>query len=252
MLKQTLKAFAKRTGYTIISNKYYDRLFDIHQYSEFDCLHLLEDVYQGKKDLVFFDIGANIGQTSIKFVSRFIKPQIYSFEPVKDTFALLTQNLKAYPSVRTYQLAMGETPGKMEIYHRKDTQLNSLVPALNEFEKNNQSTSEIIEITTVDEFVKTNNIAKIHVLKSDTEGFEKEVIEGAKGMLNHKLIDMLYIEVGFSTEDLQHNYWLEIVNIIKAYKYHFAGLFEVNYNNKIGICYANALFIRDTDIKTYK
>ena len=252
MLKKILRAAFRRTGYTIITNKHYDRLFDITQYSDFDCLYLVKDVYQDKKGLVLFDIGANVGQTSAKFISKFIEPRIYCFEPVKNTFALLTQNLKNYPSIKLYQLAMGEKPGKVEIYHKENTQLNTLVSALNEPAKNNGSTSEVIEITTVDEFVKINGLTKIHLLKSDTEGFEKQVIEGAKNMLSSKRIDMLYIEVGFNTEDIQHNYWLDIVNVLKGYQYYFAGLFEVNYDGKISICYANALFLKDRDIDTYK
>ena len=71
MLKKLLQSVAKRIGYTIISNKYYDRLFDTARFSEFDCLYLLKDIYQNKKKLVFFDIGANEGQTSVKFLNKF-------------------------------------------------------------------------------------------------------------------------------------------------------------------------------------
>ena len=41
---------------------------------------------------VIFDIGANIGQTALKFSEHFADAQIFSFEPVGDTFKQFKNN----------------------------------------------------------------------------------------------------------------------------------------------------------------
>jgi len=243
MLKRILQSIAKKAGYKIITNDHYSRMFDISCYSDFDCLYLLKDIYGQNSQLTFIDIGANEGQTSIKFSRNFNQSKIYCFEPFKDTYSVLLNNLQPYPNVSSYQLAMGESEGRLEVYHTLHSQWNTLVPATNEILKNRNATSEMINVTTVDTFCETNSIERIHLLKSDTEGFEREVINGSRKMLESKMIDMYYVEVRFNDGDKQHNNWLDIVKIMTNYQYYFAGLFEINYVDKIRIGYANALFV---------
>lgn len=224
-------------------------MFDISCYSDFDCLYLLKDIYGQDSQLTFIDIGANEGQTSIKFSRNFNQSKIYCFEPFKDTYSVLVNNLKLYPNVSPYQLAMGDSEGSLQVYHTMHSQWNTLVPSTNEVLKNRNASSETIKVTTVDTFCEANFIDKIHLLKSDTEGFEREVIKGSHKMLENKMIDMYYVEVGFNEGNKQHNNWLDIVQIMTNYQYHFAGLFEVNYVDKIKISFANALFVSELDTK---
>ncbi len=249
MLKNLLQSIAQKAGYKIITNEHYSRMIDINNYSDFDCLYLLKNIYGTDSKLVFMDIGANEGQTSIKLSRNFNKSKIFCFEPFKDTYSILLNNLKLYPSVSSHQLAMGDSVGSQEVYHSRHSQWNTLVPSTNEVLKERNASSETIKVTTVDTFCETNFIDRIHFLKSDTEGFEKEVIKGSQKMIENKMIDMYYVEVGFNEGDKQHNNWLDIVKIMTNYQYYFAGLFEINYVDKIKIVYANALFVRELDPK---
>src|SRR4051812_16289783 len=85
MIKRFLQSLVRKTGYTIVSNKHYNRMFDINEYSQFDCLYLMKDIYSESSGLVLFDIGANEGQTSLKLLNHFNEPRIYCFEPFENT-----------------------------------------------------------------------------------------------------------------------------------------------------------------------
>lgn len=56
-------------------------------------------------------------------------------------------------------------------------------------------------------------------------GFEMEILKGAKKCLSKQLIDLLYIEVGFDKQDIQHTYWIRAVEELEKFGYSFSGLF---------------------------
>jgi FkbM family methyltransferase len=54
--------------------------------------------------------------------------------------------------------------------------------------------SETIDLTTVDEFCRLNHIDCIDLLKIDVEGYELNVLKGAKGMLNSRRVRFIQFE----------------------------------------------------------
>ena len=71
-----------------------------------------------------------------------------------------------------------------------------------------------------------------------------EVLKGAKYCLENQLINMIYIEVGFSKKDKQHTYFTYIMEELENYGYGCSGLFEKCYTKENVIHYANALFCK--------
>jgi hypothetical protein len=59
---------------------------------------------------------------------------------------------------------------------------------------NEVSNAEDIKVTTVDNFIKE--------------------LKGAADSLKNQLVDMVYMDVGFSEADKQHTYWIEIVKAL--------------------------------------
>lgn len=45
----------------------------------------------------------------------------------------------------------------------------------------------------VDEFVEQNNIKKIHILHSDIQGYEAEMLNGAKNTLQNRMVDYMFL-----------------------------------------------------------
>jgi FkbM family methyltransferase len=230
-----------KLGYRTIKTSFYEELLTISNIATLDCYDLLKK-YSKEQSLCFFDVGANVGHTAKKISSYFPNASIHCFEPIKDTYATLVENLKNYPNIHTYHLAMGSSTGEAEVFHREHSEWNSLVKQLNEEAREAGAVPERIKVDTIDHFVDQKGVRKIDFLKSDTEGFELEVLKGAKNMLQNQLVGMLYIEVGFDRNDTQHNYFADVVHELDQYGYAFSGLFEMCYLPDMRLHYANALF----------
>lgn len=135
-------------------------------------------------DLVIFDIGANIGQSCAYFRQNFPDSKIFSFEPIPSTFEKLLRFVEKLPKnekIHCYDLGMGFAEGSFEIFLKENSVLNSL--------SNNlplQTTEPPVEIkiTTLDKFLKSQNLNKVDILKIDVEGYEIEVLKGAEELLN--------------------------------------------------------------------
>lgn len=125
-----------------------------------------------------FDVGANIGQTVFQLKSAFPESNIYSFEPIKMTYLQLLGNTKELQGVSCENFALGSKSEKksIKVFEEKNSVLNSLnVSAMNSAAN---AVTEIINVSTIDEYCTSNNILQIDLLKIDTEGFEIEVLKG--------------------------------------------------------------------------
>lgn len=243
-MKALFKNVLSKLGYRLAKINFYENWVNIETIPLLDFYYVIKNLIKKEDTICCFDIGANEGQTAKKLRRYFPNAAIYCFEPVKKTYELLSKNLDGYPNIHIYNLAMGAKKGEVEIFHREHSEWNSLVGSLNEHAKNTGATSELIMVDTIDNFVSQKSIAKIDILKSDTEGFEIEVLQGAKYCLEHQLIDFLYVEVGFNKQDMQHSYLNRIMEELEKYGYGFSGLFEKSYTSENIILYANALFCK--------
>jgi FkbM family methyltransferase len=243
-MKSIIKFILSKVGYRLVTKDYYENLVNINFVSNLDFHHFLKKNFSGKENICCFDIGANIGQTAKKLITYFPNSIIYAFEPVKQTFKELEKNTSLYPNIRPYNVAMGGSLGEVEIFHRENSEWNSLVGTLNEYAKSHGASSEKAKIETIDNFVIKNKITKINFCKSDTEGFEMEVLKGAKYCLETQVIDNIYVEVGFSKNDFQHTYFTIIMEYLENYGYGLAGLFERSFKEDNVLHYANALFCK--------
>jgi len=253
-MKSVLKFLFGKVGYRFVKNSYYKNLVhinDVYNFVDFDTIinnadfyHILKRRIGRDEPICCFDIGANIGQTAKKICSYFPAATVYCFEPVSETYQLLSENLKNAHSIKTFNFALGEQKSEMEIFLFKNSQWNSLSKAVSERAKANGGPSEFIKVDSVDNFVRQHNIKKIDILKSDTEGYELEVLKGAHDCLQNQIIESLYLEVGFNEQDKQHTYFPVVIEELAKYQYKFSGLFEKSYIKNDTLLYANALFIK--------
>lgn len=70
--------------------------------------------------------------------------------------------------------------------------------------------SELVKLSTVDNFASDNQIRQIDLLKIDTEGFDLEVLKGAQSMLSAGQIAFALPEIGFDPGDARHVLFDEI------------------------------------------
>ncbi|GAB3961646.1 FkbM family methyltransferase [Spirosoma harenae] len=150
------------------------------------------------KELVIFDVGANVGHYS-KILNSVFGPRanIYAFEPSKKTFQTFLNNIENSTNVHPYNIGFSAKPQEMCLYSDKDSSALSSVykRRLDHFDID-LTYSEKIALDTIDDFCKENHIHKVDFLKIDVEGHEIDVLQGASNMLTNKKITYIQFEFG--------------------------------------------------------
>lgn len=147
--------------------------------------------------LILFDVGSNQGQFSkIAIQSLGSKVNLFCFEPSKETFSILTQNLDGFQNVKLYNFGLGDSDQSLNLYADKETSRLASLYDRKHFNKSTTRFIETVEIRSLDRFCSENKISHIHYLKLDVEGHELSVLHGAIEMLQAKVIDYIQFEFG--------------------------------------------------------
>jgi FkbM family methyltransferase len=146
---------------------------------------------------VIFDVGANRGETIKRFRDVFAQPVIHAFEPGRDTFAELQRRCAAIPDLHLNNLALGARgESRMFLQSEPDTMSSFLEPSVDAWGEIKDRYS--VEVITADDYCAARGIERIHVLKSDTQGFDLDVIKGAARMIDDRAVRLIFTEITFS------------------------------------------------------
>lgn len=165
----------------------------------------------------FIDVGANIGLISIhtaKLVGQ--KGTVFSYEAMPATAALLRENiaLNQLKNIVVGDFALGSVDGKTEIF--ENWQVNRGGASL--LVKTEQSASFEIDVFCLDSVFPKEFHPK--VVKIDVEGFEMEVLKGAKNLIQREH-PILIIEFSEKRENT-HDSAAEMADFIRSLgKYRF-------------------------------
>ena len=195
---------------------------------------------------VFFDVGANVGQTVVTIRRRFPGVEIHAFEPFRAPLAALRARTAPWPEVRVHALALGAVPGRVEVLARADSPQNSLVTPPPAGEEEPGQGTETIEVETLDRFCARENVAFVDVLKTDTEGYDVEVLRGGVGLLAAGRVRFVYAEVSLDAASRQNTPFQPLFELLTTHGYRFRGFYEQyplhHYGEDLSFC--NALFSR--------
>jgi len=156
--------------------------------------------YQSIKEFsepVIFDIGANIGTFTTWMAKAFPKGKVYSFEPQRQVFQMLSGNaaINNLYNVYTYNIGLGKENTKVEFeepnyFEKNDFGTFSLVQDIITEKTNNKI---VVQINTLDWFVECYKIPKVHLLKVDVEGMDLDVLIGGSETIK-KHLPVIFIE----------------------------------------------------------
>jgi len=212
MIKNIINKVINFFGFKLIGNK------KIVKHNDFDSIikFILKKI-EKKNKFVFFDVGANMGQSIDRFLDYNYQTLIHSFEPTPELFKTLERKYAKRISkgqIFINKFGLGNSNSEMDFYSFKYNQINSFVPIEKDskFEKSrkiatNESSSEFekkikAKVSTLDIYCKKNNINEIDLIKIDTQGFEPDVLDGSFEMLSNQKVKILEIELilGFAYE----------------------------------------------------
>ena len=139
-------------------------------------------------------IGAHYGEEVPNYVKVGIE-NIVLFEPLKENFEVLKKNILPYSNfnIKKYQVALGNKSTSI-IMNLSSNNLESssiLKPKqhLNLYPDITFDRTEEVELQKLDDY----NCKNYNFINMDVQGYELEVLKGAKDTLNH--IDYVYCEV---------------------------------------------------------
>lgn len=193
---------------------------DHHVYFGFDIPGMKQLLEILTDDSVIIDVGANIGATGLQFANKASKGSVYCFEPVTKTFERLEKNfaINQYTNFTLINKGLGSNEETVEIGSVLDSN-----PAMNRIVNTNFTNSkiapiELIDISTVDVQIEKLSLKRIDCIKIDVEGYELEVLKGAKSTLI-KCKPILFIELGDKNLKEQGSSANELVNYLIELRY---------------------------------
>lgn len=143
---------------------------------------------------IIFDVGANCGQyidlLSEKACRK--KIQIHVFEPDHNCFQILEQRFRRERNIVINNFAIGDKVGTAKLFSGAKASVNA---TLVESEENELQSTQV-EVQTIDQYCGVMNVERIDFLKVDTEGFEINVLKGAKEMIRKGAIHRIQLEHG--------------------------------------------------------
>jgi FkbM family methyltransferase len=172
----------------------------------FDFYHQKRIInYLKKLNLKYFiDVGAHKGEF-LSYILSLNYKKIYCFEPQKKIFLILYKNFKNKKNVQLFNLGLANKNSKIMFYENKLTSTSTFSKSINTpfskiknlilNSKNLYIDKYPINVRTLDEIFINKKIDNIF-LKIDVEGFELNVLKGAKKLLSKK-VKFILIEKHF-------------------------------------------------------
>jgi len=167
----------------------------------------------------FIDIGANFGLYTLSASKKITNSgKIICFEPYPENYQALMNNISInnLSKITAENKAVGDSQGKLKLYYQPNENNLGMVSA--SYIEN--SVVHEVEVISIDEYLKTQPLNKIDLIKIDVEGFEYQVLSGMKKALSTYspkiLIEIFDVDDSNIDGQKAHNFLTQL-----GYKKHF-------------------------------
>ena len=151
-----------------------------HEYSPHEA-RMVKNLIQHSSS--FTDVGANLGYFSLLVLTHSTEPyRVVSVDPNASLCELIRKSmqLNGMPDKNVIQAAVGESPGRVQF--QVDPQCSSIAKVLGANASVDAENS--VDVVTLDDIVPRNGGEKPPLVKIDVEGYEIQVLAGAKRLLH--------------------------------------------------------------------
>ena len=133
------------------------------------------------------EVGARYGDESISLSKIFINANVYAFEPNPLVIEKTKNKLKDKSRIKFFDYGLGEKEEELPFYpylnnHDDNIGCSSFLKRI-DYEKTQIECENKIKVRILDNICKEENINSIDLLCLDTQGFELNVLKGAKEIL---------------------------------------------------------------------
>jgi FkbM family methyltransferase len=235
-MKKIIRKLLSRTPY-VVYNK------------ERRSLCPLEDIrrlHGMQTSMVILDVGANEGQSALAFRAKYPEALIHSFEPINLTYAELKRNTNDDKKIFCHNYALGDVRGQVIVNIQQFSQINSIADCANKPIQG--GAKESVKVCRLSDVCEELGLRVVDLLKTDTEGFDVNVLKGGESMLNKSRIKMILTEVGLLPNDPQHTPLSAVLNYLESRGFYLYGLYDLPvFGAGRSVEYCNALFVLRND-----
>ena len=125
---------------------------------------------------VIFDIGGNIGITSIYLATVFPEALIYTFEPLEENFEILQKNTSQFKNIKVFNFGLGAKNGSFKVYLSDNSENYGGVSFYSEVEGSLSDSFSECEVKNVNDILEELDINSVDLIKIDTEGAEYDIL----------------------------------------------------------------------------
>jgi FkbM family methyltransferase len=205
------------------------------------------------RNTCILDVGAHRGE-SFRHFSGLISGDLnyFGFEPNPESFGMLTQLEEKVKdtrrSVSFFPFAVGAASESVEFRVTNSSEVSGvLVPEpelLERVPSGDHELKRIIEVDqiSIDDFIQKNNLRVVDILKIDTEGYDLEVIRGARNSLRRGLIEIVICEVFFVKYRQNQAYFWDLATEFENLGFSFVNLFDARNTTQGRLYTANAIW----------
>ena len=199
-----------------------------------------------RKKPIIFDVGANDGQSIERFSSIFPKSTVHSFEPIKECYEKIF-NIYNRRNIIINNFALGDRDCERIFHVNKNSYTSSFFKINKKYAElvnyDHINKSEKKKIKTLDGYVNSHKIKKIDILKIDTQGYELNVLKGAKKSLKDK-IKFIELELTLADYYKKKINFYEIDKVLTKNNFILCDMANFSYNKNKQLAWFDLLYLK--------
>lgn len=145
-----------------------------------DTVRIVADVFLPEHGAQICDVGSNIGASLLQIYAVRPDARVTAFEPSPRFAPLLERNLRhaGVEHANLRRTFVGAAPGRVWLYNNE-----SSASALDAYAGHLARGRELVEVETLDQVFESG---AVHLIKTDTDGFDIDVFRGAVNLLREQ------------------------------------------------------------------
>ena len=220
------------------------------------AIHFISTGRQKAEPLSVIDVGGHQGETLRAFANNVDRFSYFSFEPNPQSFEILASCAQSLANdnrdIRVKNAAVGAEDGRVQFHVVQATAVAGILKPVEGLSERvpggDHEIAQVIdcELVKLDTLCDASSEVSVDLLKIDTEGFDLEVMKGAKNALARGHFGAVLSEVFFVPYRQDQAYFWDLATFMQTMGYHFVNLYDCRDTSQGRLYTGNGLWLSPT------